>query len=213
VKRDKGKVIIKTMNIIDELTEVFKEFPGIGPRQARRFVYHLLRKNDFYTNKLVQLIPELRKQTKTCDKCFRYFSSNGTTCEICANKNRDSKILMVVSRDSDLENIERTNTFNGNYFVLGGLLPVLEKDSKKFLRLDELKNIILQNKELEEVVLAFPVNPEGDNTMQFLKKEIAGISDKGKGIRVSTLGRGLSTGLELEYSDTETIKNALKNRG
>ena len=193
------------MNKIDELTELFKEFPGIGPRQAKRFVYHLLRKNDFYVNKLVELIPELRKTTKTCKRCFRYFSGNSETCEICSNANRDPKILMVVARDNDLENIERTDTFNGYYFVLGGLLPILEKDSKKFLRIEELKKLVKNSNELEEIVLAFPVNPEGDNTMQFLKKEI-------EGIKISTLGRGLSTGLELEYSDKETIKNALENR-
>lgn len=197
------------MNKIDELTELFKEFPGIGPRQAKRFVYHLLRKNDFYVNKLVELIPELRKQTKTCNKCFRYFSSNSDTCDICSNKNRDPKVLMIVSRDNDLENIERTDTYNGYYFVLGGLLPVLEKDSKKFLRLDELSTRISNNSEIEEIVLAFPVNPEGDNTAEFLKKEI---QNQNSNIKVSLMGRGLSTGLELEYSDKETIKNALENR-
>jgi recombinational DNA repair protein RecR len=31
-------------------------------------------------------------------------------------------------------------------------------------------------------------------------------------ITMSALGRGLSTGTELEYSDSDTIKNALKNR-
>ena len=201
------------MNIIDELTELFKEFPGIGPRQAKRFVYHLLRKNDFYVNKIVELIPELRKQTKTCKKCFRYFSDNGDLCSICSNKNRDSKTLMVVARDSDLENIERTDTFNGNYFVLGGLLPVLEKDSKKFLRLDELENLISNTEELEETVLAFPVNPEGDNTAEYLKSQIPNMkSQTNTKLQITILGRGLSTGLELEYSDKETIKNALENR-
>ena len=210
------------MSKIDELTELFKEFPGIGPRQAKRFVYHLLRKNDFYVNKLVELIPELRKSTKTCNRCFKYFSGNSNTCGICSNPNRDPKLLMIVARDNDLENIERTDTYNGYYFVLGGLLPVLEKDSKKFLRLDEMETLIKNSKDLEEVVLAFPVNPEGDNTAQFLKEEIAGIRNsfsakatkdkQDSGIRVSLLGRGLSTGLELEYSDKETIKNALENR-
>jgi len=30
--------------------------------------------------------------------------------------------------------------------------------------------------------------------------------------KIVSLGRGLSTGTELEYSDSETIKNALLNR-
>lgn len=197
------------MNKIDELTELFKEFPGIGPRQAKRFVYHLLRKNDFYVNKLVELIPELRKTTKTCKKCFRYFSGLSDACEICSNKNRDPKVLMIVARDNDLENIERTDTFNGNYFVLGGLLPVLEKDSKKFLRLQELENLIKNSNEIEEIVLAFPVNPEGDNTAEFLRQRLTTDSQQ---LKITLMGRGLSTGLELEYSDKETIKNALENR-
>lgn len=197
------------MNKIDELTELFKEFPGIGPRQAKRFVYHLLRKNDSYVNKLVELIPELRTTTKTCNKCFRYFSGNSNTCEICSNKNRDSKLLMIVARDNDLENIERTDTYNGNYFVLGGLLPVLEKDSKKFIRLNELKNLVDVSSELAEIIIAFPVNPEGDNTAHFIKKELE--TQKSE-LKITLMGRGLSTGLELEYSDKETIKNAIENR-
>jgi recombination protein RecR len=197
------------MNIIDELTELFKEFPGIGPRQAKRFVYHLLRKNDFYVNRLVELIPELRRQTKVCKKCFRYFYSKSEFCDLCSNKNRDSKLLMIVARDFDLENIEKTDSFNGHYFVLGGMIPVLEKDFNKYIRLKEVKNLILNSPEIEEVILAFPVNPEGDNTAEFLKKELLLIKPE---IRVSLLGRGLSTGLELEYSDKETIKNALNNR-
>jgi recombination protein RecR len=198
------------MSKIDELTELFKEFPGIGPRQARRFVYHLLRKNDYYVNQLVQLIPELRKNTKTCAKCFRYFSSNSPECEICSSKNREDKTLMIVSRDNDLENIEKTDTFNGKYFVLGGLIPVLEKEPSKFLRINELNTFLENNFDLEEIILAFPVNPEGDSTAQFIKKTIL---EKSPDKKVTLLGRGLSTGLELEYSDKETIKNALNNRG
>jgi recombinational DNA repair protein RecR len=31
------------MNPFDELIEIFRKFPGVGPRQAERFVFHLLR--------------------------------------------------------------------------------------------------------------------------------------------------------------------------
>jgi recombinational DNA repair protein RecR len=34
----------------------------------------------------------------------------------------------------------------------------------------------------------------------------------GDGVRITTLGRGLSTGTELEYSDADTIKSAMMNR-
>ena len=44
------------MNIIEKLTESFKEFPGIGERQAKRFVYFLMFKNGDYINDLSKLI-------------------------------------------------------------------------------------------------------------------------------------------------------------
>ena len=36
------------MDTIEKLTEVFKEFPGIGERQAKRFVYFLMSRNSAY---------------------------------------------------------------------------------------------------------------------------------------------------------------------
>jgi recombination protein RecR len=61
---------------------------------------------------------------------------------------------------------------------------------------------------LTEIILALPANPEGDLTAL----EVERILKEGTPLRVTTLGRGLSTGSELEYADPETIKNALSNR-
>ena len=49
------------MDIVDKLTEIFKEFPGIGERQARRFVYFLMAKNPNYGENLANSILELNK--------------------------------------------------------------------------------------------------------------------------------------------------------
>ncbi len=45
---------------------------------------------------------------------------------------------MVVEKDVDLETIERSGQFNGRYFVLGGLVPILEKDPENRVRSREL---------------------------------------------------------------------------
>lgn len=199
------------MNDIDKLTEYFKEFPGIGPRQAKRFVYFLLRKNQNYVQELSNLIPKVKQSVITCPDCQRYFVKKGEeiTCNICSSKNRDSSKLMIVARDTDFEVIEKSNSFNGFYFILGGLLPHLEEDHQKFIKIKELKEIIKKRKEngLKEIILAMNVNPDGDNTTNYLKKILTD-SD----LIISILGRGLSTGSELEYADKETISNALKNR-
>ena len=67
-----------------------------------------------------------------------------------------------------------------------------------------------QNK-LEEIILAFSLNLEGNHTDSYVRDELDKIA-KSLDIKISSLGRGLSTGTELEYSDNETLKNALKNR-
>ena len=74
---------------------------------------------------------------------------------------------------------------------------------------DTFKTLKKNKDVLKELVLGFPMNPAGDFTDQYVRKIL---SEKPNGYRLVSLGRGLSTGTELEYSDPETIKNALKNR-
>ncbi len=202
------------MDNTQKLIELFKEFPGIGPRQAKRFVYFLLNRNSGYANDLAKLITEVRSTVHTCDSCFRFFPNNTTTtCPICRDQSREKKSLMIVSNDVDLENIEKTKFFKGYYFVLGGSVPILEKNPEKRIRQSELLSIIEKRAKdgLGEIIIALNYNPEGENTLTYLKEILSLITEK-LGIKISTLGRGLSTGTELEYSDSETIKNALINR-
>lgn len=55
------------------------------------------------------------------------------------------------------------------------------------------------------------MSPDGENTARYVESLLAPSAEGGT-YKVSYLGRGLSTGSELEYADPETIKNALKNR-
>lgn len=207
------------MNAINKLAEFFSEFPGIGGRQSKRFVYFLLTRNQTYLEELSRLILLVKKEIKVCTSCFRFFPDNAAEsamCDICRNKNRDTSELMIVSRDVDLENIEKTHSYSGLYFVLGGTVPILEKEPEKRIRAAELKkkveaSIKLPEKPLKEIILGMNLNPEGENTGEFIKRFLSPLTEKNS-IKVSTLGRGLSTGTELEYSDSDTISNALKNR-
>lgn len=197
------------MNHIDELTELFRQFPGIGPRQAKRFVFFLLRKNKSYTEKLIAEIRDLKSLTKHCPQCNRFFSSETQLCDICRDDKRLTSLLMIVAKDTDLETIEKTHTYDGLYFVLGTTLAVSERDIEKHIDIHTLIALI-NTKKPEEVILSLPVNPEGDHTANLVKQLV----QKHKpDVQISMLGRGISTGVEIEYVDTETIKNALKNRG
>lgn len=200
------------MNSIDRLSEIFSKFPGIGPRQAKRFVYFLLSRPPASTDELVRAIENLKREIVQCSDCMRYFAKNGNTtnlCSTCSDTSRDSSMLMIVPQDIDFEAVDKSGGFRGYYFVLGGSVPILEKEPEKRIRLRELKKIFNKRKEqgLEEVVLAMNANAEGENTA-FLIKDMF----RGEPFTFSVLGRGLSTGAELEYADPDTLKSAFEHR-
>src|SRR3989344_4230383 len=211
-------------SLFEELVENFRRFPGVGPRQARRFVYHLLRTNHRTIDTLAEQIKKLKQAVAQCPDCFRFFYTTynlkpspadevGKTCPLCADNSRDASLLMVVEKDMDLENVERTGAYRGRYFVLGGLVPALEKNPERLVRLGELTAAVAarQKDGLKEIILALAANPEGDYTAQYLR-QILNPNIETRNIKISMLGRGLSTGTELEYSDADTLKNALKHR-
>ena len=194
----------------EKLIELFLKFPGIGPRQAKRFVYFLAGEEKNYVDNLVKLISDIKSGMKQCESCFRYFNSSKSgvdeeLCPICANSNRSSSEIMIVEKDVDLENIERMSVFNGKYFVLGGLIS-LNGNEKPEVRMKQLYDKI-QKEKPAEVILATSATVEGENTNLYIERILEPLK-----IKISRLGRGLSTGAELEYSDTETIENALINR-
>jgi len=204
------------MDPVKKLTHYFEHFPGIGPRQAKRFVYHLLKSSPETLRDLANSLTALQRHIRTCTGCYRFYeakASNGTLCAICADNARDATTLMVVAKDIDLENIERSSVFRGHYFVLGNTIPILEKSPERKILIKELLNrtLALQKSGLQEVVIALNSTPEGDHTSEYLIERLKPLTDGGK-LKISLLGKGLSTGLELEYSDSDTIKHAVKNR-
>ncbi len=200
------------MDSLHKLAEYFAEFPGIGPRQARRFVYFLLTRNLSYLEDMARLILDIKKNVRICASCFRFYpDGKSTLCPICANVNRNKEELMIVARDVDFESIEKSHVYHGLYFILGGTIPILEKEPEKKVRLKELKER-LRIQTPKEIILSLNITADGENTAEYIRQFITTHFDD-KNMKVSVLGRGLSTGSELEYVDTETIKSALENRG
>jgi recombination protein RecR len=194
------------MSPIDKLTEAFEHFPGIGPRQARRFVQYLLAAPAGVRADISRQIGALGTSTAQCTRCYRWFTKAGASplCPICADAHRDASVLFVVEKDADLEQVERSG-FAGLYFVLGGTIP-LGSDEPQHIRLRELEKRIGENN-LQEIILGLSATSEGDHTRELLQEKL-----RVSGVKISSLGRGLSTGSELEYADPDTIGQALENR-
>lgn len=210
------------MNPLDRLTEAFEKFPGIGPRQARRFVQFLLHSHSAYRTALADDIKKLGATTFQCKLCYRWSTKeanktqpikDGPLCAICANTHRERSVLFVVEKDADVENVERSG-FRGLYFVLGGTIPLAADEPHKHVRLKELlARVEREGSELalNEVILGLSATSEGDHTRQILAETLRPVSE-GLNFKLTSLGRGLSTGSELEYADPDTIASALSSR-
>lgn len=201
------------MDTIEKLASLFERFPGIGPRQASRFVQFLLRSSPAVRRELIDAMQNLGGSVHQCPQCMRFHAGERKMCGICADPERDAQYLAVVASDVDLAALERSGTYRGHYFVLGGTIS-LASEKTNGLRIKQLleRIIDLRNRyeNFSEIILAFPANPEGDTTALRLREQYRDIVSPG--IKISSLGRGLSTGSELEYADPETLKAALDSR-
>jgi recombination protein RecR len=175
------------MRAIDELSELFAEFPGVGPRQARRIVQYIIGKDQSFREKLAESLKEIRKSVTQCTECFRF--ADGAVsglCSICADKSREQ-----------------------GYFVLGGLIPMArQRKNGNGTRLKDLESRIAKTPPTE-VIFALSTTPEGDYTASEIARDL---KTKYPSVKITLLGRGLSVGAEIEYADQETIRSALKNR-
>lgn len=197
------------MDRIEELSSAFARLPGIGPRQAKRFVFYLLAAPAGDRAKLSELIATLGKEVRQCPECLRFFTGGSALiCNYCSDTSRDDSLLMIVEKDQDLAAIERAGTYRGRYFVLGGVLTLSGKGAireKELLRAVEKR---IKNK-LKEAVLALSATSEGEHTADRVRELLVPYRDT---VTISALGRGLATGSELEYSDAETLRAALAGR-
>ncbi len=200
-------------NLIEQLASLFAEFPGIGERQSKRFVYFLFRAPKEKRERIANLIKEISNSVSQCKSCFRYFDGKKDLCVECSDENRDKSTIMVLEKDADYEGMRKTHVYKGMYFIFGGTMPIVEKGGANSFRTNELMSRIkrdLDKGTLKEVILAFSFSRDGDNTDMHLR-EVLG-KEFGDKLKVTSLGRGLSTGTEIEYSDTETLENALSGR-
>ncbi len=201
-------------NLIDE----FNKLPGIGPKTSERFVFYLLKKPKVEIENLILAIRNLSEKMTLCGQCFSYCEKNlypagsrrdsYVACSICANPKRNKTQICVVAEPQDISVIEKTNEFQGVYFVLGGLLNNLDGITPEKLKIKELINKISnQSPKITELIFALNPTLEGETTVLYLTKIL-----KPYKIKITRLAQGLPMNSELEYVDEVTLSNALKGR-
>lgn len=187
-------------NLVQELSKL----PGIGPRAATRYAFHLLRQPDEEVDNLANAIIGLKKETMICKNCFNI--SEGDLCEYCANPKRDRSIICVVEEAINIPVIENTKKFNGLYHVLGGTINPHEGVGPEKLHINQLIERIKKS-DVKEIIIATNPTVEGEATATYLVKML-----KPFNVKITHLARGLSTGSDLEYADEMTVSHALEER-
>lgn len=210
---------------VQRIIDLFTKFPGIGPRQATRFVFYILKNG--VAGELTDALTELKEQVGFCAQCFRATEvdsshssddsghSNRLLCSFCRDSKRDPALIAIVEKESDLQSIEKVGAYHGLYHVLGGVIDPLDSQGPQRLHLKELfariKNL-LEKGEACEVLLATNPTTEGDTTALYIERVLEPLKKHYSALKISRLGRGLSLGSELEHVDEITLKQALINR-
>ena len=191
------------------IVRLFQKLPGVGPRQAARFVLALMEKPDAELLDLGKAIQNLKKEISFCSTCFNI--SDNHLCAVCSNAKRDQKKILIVEKVTDLDSVEKTGLYNGLYHVLGGAINPLDGATPETLKIADLENrvggMLKKNSRLELIIATNPNTP-GETTSLYLKD----LFQNKKGVVLTRLARGLASGSNLEYADEITLKHALEYR-
>ena len=139
-----------------------------------------------------------------CERCNTF--TEDTVCALCRSGKRDAALLCVVETPADLMMVEQTQAYSGLYYVLMGRLSPLDGIGPREIHLDRLLRRALDGV-VREVILATNFTHEGEATAHYVGELLAS-----RGLKVSRLARGVPVGGELEYVDSGTLAQALRER-
>jgi recombination protein RecR len=194
--------------LIEDAVNEISRLPGIGKKTALRLTLHLLKQPESFSQSLSQAITKLRSDIRYCKKCHNI--SDQEICSICTGHRRDNSIICIVEDIPDVLAIENTAQYNGLYHVLGGVISPIQGIGPEELKIDSLLNRIdtaAPDSKVLEVILALSTTMEGDTTSFYITRKL-----KERGIKVSTISRGIPIGGELEFTDEVTLGRSILTR-
>ena len=189
---------------IEKLIESFERLPSIGHKTAARLAFYILNASEEETNEFISSIVNAKKNLKYCSKCYNI--SDTDPCNICSNKNRDSKTICVVENVRDIVAMEKTHEYKGVYHVLHGSISPMNGIGPDEIKIKELLDRIRQGN-ISEIILATNPRVEGEATAMYIAKLI-----KPLGIKVTRIAHGIPIGGDLEYTDEVTLIKAMEGR-
>ena len=193
--------------ILQDAVEAIGSLPGVGSRSALRLALHLLGQSSESIHHFTAAIDRLADEVHYCHICQMIADSD--TCSICADPARDTRTICVVESVRDVMSIEATGQYRGVYHVLGGIISPIDGIGPSDIHIQELVRRIdaAEDKASLEVILALSGDVEGETTSLYIYRQI-----ENRGVKVTTLARGLGFGDDLEYADSLTLGRSLTGR-
>lgn len=191
------------MKKIDELINALSKLKGIGKKNATRIAFDLLLKDEEDIAYLLETIRSSYDSIKPCKLCFNLTDID--ICDICSDEKRDRSIICIVEDTRDIYAINKSNTYNGLFHVLGGKINPLNGIGVNELNISELLERVDEN--INEVIFALNPDFEGETTIQYLVKLL-----KDKNVKMSRIASGIPIGGNIEYSDSATLSQSLEGR-
>ena len=189
---------------MDELARALRSLPGVGPKAAQRMALHLLQHDREGALRLASALQHAATTVRHCERCNTF--TEEALCSLCRSPRRDPTLLCVVETPGDLLMVEQTQAYSGLYFVLMGRLSPLDGIGPKEIRLERLIKRATDGV-VREAVLATNFTNEGEATAHYIGELLTA-----RGLKVSRLARGVPVGGELEYVDSGTLAQALRER-
>ncbi len=141
-----------------------------------------------------------------CERCNTLTEEK--ICATCGSAKRDSQILCVVESPADQLVIEQSLAYSGLYFVLMGRLSPLDGVGPREIQMERLLARVADDV-VREVVVATSFTPEGDATAHYIGQLLR---ERDARLKITRLARGVPAGAELEYTDVNTVAQAMLDR-
>jgi recombination protein RecR len=191
---------------LDSLVEALRRLPGIGPRSAQRIAFHLMQHDRDQAVVLGQALLDAAARVGRCARCNTL--TERELCDTCTDPKRDAGLLCVVETPADQLVIEQSLSYSGLYFVLLGRLSPLDGIGPKEIEMDRLLARAVDGI-VRELIVATSFTPEGDATAHYITELVRA---RDATMKVTRLARGVPAGAELEYTDVNTIAQAMLDR-
>ena len=186
------------------LIEELKKLPGVGTKSAQRFAFHILRSTDEDAAALAEAVRDLKASLRLCSVCNSV--TDVDPCLYCASPTRNHRQVCVVEEPTNIDSVERTQSYQGIYHVLHGTLSPLHGIGPDQLRTGTLVARV-ERGEVDEVILATSPTLEGEATAHWLASALRGPS-----VKITRIATGVPAGSDIEYADEVTMTHALDGR-